>query len=1016
MPECLREQHFHKKVIVCFFLLCRLILIGLPVSAQTEKTTAAVNCRPLESGLPLVKLPRLISDEGTECRWFAPSPNLWPVSVLLSSMEWLVTGFQIRAGTGSQVLQPAQPDRRFSWQSLLSKRFLPEAEPTAPAREQRLEALKTALIPDDLPPWQEQTLSEQWQQLQQSLPDVETQSRETDPVRLFITIIDQNIRIALSSRKPVSSQQLISFNTALHDLLLAMYQMILEQEPMADSQPDDYSPMVSAAGGGGDDDGNSDDESGQDDKLPDIILDFALLPALLTGADSDLLTLSILEQRSRLRKLRRRLARMIASGRSTMAAILRDRIMVIEADEEDLLNLAVSPEQKGQMILPLLEKMLESLTEDTLMPAEYDYAGNLRQAPVEQADTPKNSQNTLSGQGASGTSPNNVRSQKQPGQISGRRTNDDDDDDEDQRPGQKKTVANRTPETICSVCGQLIQKNEPVVISSTDNRVYCQKHQPANILLLPEVVLRLLAEYLEWEDLIALTSTCRHFRVLGQNNPVHLYLKPLVRKMLGDKQKADLTQKAFGVEKEIEHRLRHFKIPESVIAKAIQADTTIYLQALHNYLLRYKIGKLESTYTKYPERVLCIQSLSDGNVACGLGSGEVLIMNEELGDCRVASFPIEQERSLFAYLFTFLRKKKPSVVSITELSDHRLLVGVTDHPDRFEKKNATFTRAVDKVLTSIALCDTKAETWFVFPGAVIEPGISAMEPLADHRLAFYHHSSQSLHIWSTRKGAEKELLTLAMESPVAGMVYQEAGQRLLIGHVSGMVSVWSTGQTDPVFAGKLLTPDRFSKHKPNCEVVSMKLFSDNRLAMAFPGYVLIWNAATEPIVFQTALIMENYSRAGQAGHLSSHRDLVDQPVVESWVELHDRRLAILLRLPSQYDLRLMLIFWDTSSCDVITAFDSGDDSCSGMMSEFSVYGMMPLFGQHLLLASQRGEVLLWGTIPGNETISQCSVNHEFVDFIDLETPLFELSGSRILTCFGGRYLYVLEFLCDQKDQ
>ena len=1022
MPEWLREQHLQTRVIVCLVLFCPLVLFCLPVSAQAVKTTTAVNCEQLIPGLPLPKLPRLISGEGAGCRWSGhsgaprsspekPSPGLWPVSVLLGSMEWLIRGFQAWGGISPQVLQPGQPDRRFSWQPLLLKPSLSEAEPTTPAREQQLEALKASLIPDNLPPWQQQTLSEQWQRLHQSLPDVETPPHKTGTVQLIITIIDQHIRVALSSPKPVSNQQLISFNTALHNLLLAIYQMTLEQEPIDDSQADDYSPMVSAAGGGGDDDDNNDHGFGQDDKLPDIILDFALLPALLAGTDSDLLTLSILEQRSRLRQLRRRLATMIASGRSTMAAILQDRIMVIEADEEDLLNLAVSPGQKGQMILPLLEKMLESLTEDTLMPVEYDYAGNLRQAPVEQADTPKNSQNTLSGQGASGTSPNNVRSQKQPGQISGRRTNDDD-DDEGQRPGQKKTVANRTPETICSVCGQLIQKNEPVVKSSTDNRVYCQKHQPANILLLPEVVLRLLAEYLEWEDLIALTSTCRHFRVLGQNNPVHLYLKPLVRKMLGDKQKADITQKAYGIEKEIEHRLRHFKIPESVIAKAIQADTTIYLQALHNYLLRYKIPRFTTKSKKCLKRILCLQSLSDGRFACGLGSGEVVIVNEELEEQRSISSPFEEHRSLFDSFFALFRKKKPAVVSITELSDHRLLLGVTDYPDRFEKKEAIFIRAVDKVLTGVALWDAEAETetWFVFPGAAIEPGISAMVPLADHRLAFYHHRSRSLHVWSTHKGAERELLTLAMESPVAGMLYQEAEQRLLIGHVSGMVSVWSTGQTDPSPPRNLLTPDQFSKDNPNSEVMSIKLFSDNRLAMAFPGHVWIWNIATEPVLFHLNLTM---SQAGQA-NLSSRP--VEEPVVESWVELHDRRLAILFRWPSQYGPRIRLIFWDTSSCDDKIAFDSEDSPYSGLMSEFRVYGMMPLLGQHLLLVSQRAEVILWCTMSGVETISQYRINYKFDDFIDLESPLFELSGSRILTCFGGRYLCVLNILCDQKDQ
>ena len=941
MPECLRKQHFHRKVIVCLFLLCRLILFCLPVSVQAEKTTTAVNCEQLIPGLPLPKLPRLITE------------------------------FQAWGGISPEVLQPAQPDRRFSWQPLFLKPSWPEAEPTVTAREQTLEALKASLIPDNLPPWQQQVLSEQW-------------------------------------------QQLISFNSALHELLLAMYQMLLEQEPMDDSQPDDYSPMVSAAGGGGDDDGNSDDDSDQDDKLPDIILDFALLPALLTGTDSDLLTLSILEQRSRLRQLRRRLARMVASGRSTMAAILRDRIMVIEADEEDLLNLAVSPEQKGQMILPLLEKMLESLTEDTLMPVEYDYAGNLRQAPVEQADTPKNSQNTLSGQGASGTSPNNVRSQKQPGQISGRRTNDDD-DDEDQRPGQKKAVANRTPEAICCVCGQWIPKNEPLIISRIENKIYCQKHHPPFILSLPEVALLHLAEYLEWKDIISLTMTCRDLWALRQNNPVPLFLGPLVCKMREDHQDTDhqdtdITKNTYGTDNEIKRRLRQFNIPEAVISKAIQADSTFYLQLLHNFLLKYKTYDFDVKYTQYPERVFCLQSLSNGNFACGLGNGKVIIVNEELIEQTTLSFPFEKYSGLFTF-FGFFKEKEPPVVSIIELSDRRLLLGITDNPDWVGNKAAVYSLAVDKVLTSVALWDSETDAWFVFPKVVIEPGIRAVVPLADQRLVFYNHRSRSLRVWSTRKGEEKELLTLAMDSPVVATHYQEKEQKLLIGHVDGMVSVWNTGQADPAPPRNLLTENQFFAYNPSCELMIMKLFSGKRLAMAFDVDIRIWDIASDPVVCHASLDLK-----GDIAGRFSYGDSVQEPIVESWIELQDHRLAILFRWPRQYGSRVSLIFWDTAPGYVTFIIDSIKAACGDPRSKLCIYGMTPLFGHHILLASQRSEIILCSTIAGKERELHYSVDHEFDDFIDLEPPLIILPGSRILTCFGGRYLCVLEMLCGQEDR
>ena len=1029
----MRIKHFvrpEKPVVAAFlFLSCRLILFCLPVSAQAEKATAAVNCGPLEFGLPLPGLPRLISGEGTECRWSGhsgaissgsekPSPGFWPVSVLTGSMEWLVTAW---AGVGPQVLQPAQPEKRFSLQPLLSKSFLSEAEPTAPAREQRPEALRPFLIPGDLPPWQQQTLSEQWQQLQLSLSDVETRFRETGRVQLFITIIDQHIRVALSSSKAASSQQLIAFNSALHELLLAIYQMLLEQEPMDDRQEDDYSPMVSAAGGSDGDDGNNDDGFGQDDKLPDIILDFALLPGLLAGTDSDLLTLSILKQRSRLQKLRRRLARMTENGRSMMAAILRDRIMVIEADEEDLLNLAVSPEKTGQKILPLLKKMLGQLTENALMPAEYDYAGNLRQAPVTRAGAKRSSRGNPSGEEASGTSPYNLRTRKQSGQISRKRK--DDDSNDDQPPGKKKAVTSWTPQAVCSVCGKLIPKNKPVVISRIENKIYCQKHHPPFILSLPELVFCLLAEYLEWKDIIYLTMTCRDLWVLRQNNPVPLFLEPLVCKMLTENQDTDITKNAYGTDHEIERRLRRFNIPEAVISKAIQADTSLYLQALHNFLLKYKAYHFDAEYKEYPERVYCLQSMSNGHFACGLGNGKVIIVNEALEQQKTMSFPLKEYMSLPA-VFVLFKKKKLPVVSITELNDRRLLLGVTDTFVRLDKKVATFSRSFDKVLTSIAIWNTETGARFVFPGDAIEPGISAMVPLAGDRLAFYHDGPQSLYIWSTRKGEERELLTLPMASPVAMTHYLKEEQQLLIGHISGVISIWKTNQADPVPLRSLLTQNQASLHKLDSEWMIMKLFSDRRLAMAFPGYVWIWNIASEPVACHSALELKSIFDYGYLigqEELFSPGDEVEEPVVESWTELHDHRLAILFRWPRQYGLRIKMIFWDTNSdsdCDDVHFVFDSKNAPHKPMSAFNVYGMMPLFGQHLLVASQSSGVTLWSTRPDENKELHYSVNPEFDDgdYTELEPPLIILSGSRILTCFGGRYLCVLDISGDQKDK
>ena len=998
-------------VFACFVLSCRLVLFCLSVSALAEKATAAVNCGPLEFGLPLPGLPRLISGEGTECRWSGhsdaissgsekPSPGFWPVSVLMGSMEWLVTAW---AGVGPQVLQPAQPEKRFSLQPLLSKSFLSEAEPTAPAREQRPEALRPFLIPGDLPPWQQQTLSEQWQQLQLSLSDVETQFRETGTVQLFIPIIDQHIRVALSSSKAASSQQLIAFNSALHELLLAIYQMMLEQEPIDDRQADDYSPMVSAAGGSDGDDGNNDDGFGQDDKLPDIILDFALLPGLLAGTDSDLLTLSILKQRSRLQKLRRRLARMTENGRSMMAAILRDRIMVIEADEEDLLNLAVSPGKREQKILPLLHKLLQGSSEDALMPAEYDYARHLRQAPGKGGSTPKKSGGYFSGKGASGYRGYSSHSRRQSGQASGKGK---EGGNGGRHPDRKKTKASQVPAIICCICKKPIPKNKPAVINTIYNQAYCQKClQVFPLLSLPEAITLEVARYLEWKDIIQLSSTCRCLRQYRQANPVSWILKPLARRMSINDQDAE-PKDFFGTEKEITDLLGSFRIPEPVISAAIGAGTGVYLQALYTFVFNHNALRFRlKNYTRCPGRVICIQALSNGHFACGLGDGQVFIMNEELKKLAASFIPVDKKSR---------HSKKMLVSSISELSDSRLLVTAINSLSQVDKVVSPFYRAVDNILAGIALWDIEAGDWYCFPRQTIEPGISAMTLLPDHRLALYYHSSNSLHVWNICKGAERKILTQPMYSPVTAMLCQKETQQLFTGHVSGAVSIWGTGQLGRSLPESLITAEEASIHKLNSEHMIMKLLSGQRLATASPGHVVVWDISKKPgLCVATLDLSKLFDYEPGKIDFESTPNRVKEPVAGSWVELHDHRLAILLQWPfkKRDKAGTTLLFWnvnpDQIHQQIYIAYDSVLPVCpaTGMWPS-SLHSMKPLLGNCLVLVSHQADIILWQSKPGDMRLDYCFTGWLEEGYYTLEASLVFLSASRILTNFGGQCLCV----------
>ena len=115
----------------------------------------------------------------------------------------------------------------------------------------------------------------------------------------------------------------------LYGMQSAMNSISRENEPLTS--------LVGAAGGnnGGDDD--RDDDSNE--KLLSIYLYPESSPAPLHLTDQLLINLGIRKIQKLLKALRKRLSRAITSGNKNLALILRDRIMVITADRNDLYNL-----------------------------------------------------------------------------------------------------------------------------------------------------------------------------------------------------------------------------------------------------------------------------------------------------------------------------------------------------------------------------------------------------------------------------------------------------------------------------------------------------------------------------------------------------------------------------------------------------------------------------------------------------------------------------------------------------
>ena len=1032
-----------KVFFVVVFLSCSLYL--LPVLSRANQITSPdLHCETLSSRLTGKNLPRLLSGEGKLCQWFHHLPTaanalqdilttgLWPV---LNSLEWFTMGFPAWAEIWRQALQPSQPDKRFSGQYFEGLQVTFDEPNTLPEELKASKELKASLIPDNLPPWQQQELSGQWQRLHLNLPDIEI--AEAGQVRIYISIVDQRIRIALRSSSRVSRQRLMSFNSALHEFLLALYQIMLEQEPVDDIQADDYRPMVSAPGGGGDGDDNGDDGFSHDDNLPEIILDFNLLPGLLSGTAPELLTDSILKQRALLRRLHQRLDRAIARGDSTMAAILRDRIMVIEANEEDFLNLATAPDTNNQKILALLQ----SLDADWLTPGDFDPGNYLRQIPVSGGKT-KSSSSYSSRYEAAGTSHHPLRSRKHSRQSTSG-NGQDDDGGKDLPPTKKRDKASQEPEIICSACNKPIPKNEPKVKSSVNGKIYCRECYPGFVLLPPELFF-LVISYFEWNDLVHLSMTCKSLQDFFWKNPEQCILGPLMRKM--GLQSREVDKQAYGSEEDIIKRLGQYGIPDSVITLVTSSGSSLYLQAFHNFLLRHKPLKYQGKFSEARrEIILCLELLPNGQVACGLESGEINIRNYEIKEAatRSALFRVSK-RIPFPQRARKEHKTSP-VISINLLSDERLLVAYGSRDDMDIPEN--YYLAADKVIKRIALCDTETcKAHIIFPQAgAIESDIKAMVVLADHRLVFFNSQSSQLHVWNINKDQEQELFTLTPSSAVVRMLSLEQQPSLISCYtsliscyISGEVKIWSVQQGHNSNSAVLISAPQASRYKlelmQDHHMKMIEIFSERRLLTASPGHVVAWNMTTIPARCMAHLNLKDvfgYRRADLHTGLARHPG----PKVQSWVELADHRLAILFQWCEKELTRTALIFWDTGLNTVTHHFDSKtvyqnipapnpEEECPSdyyfdhyicnpdKIDIHMTNTMMPLLGHHLMVASERSVFSLWQTVSGKEDVL-ASGNIELFDGGECLHPiLIKLPGNRILGCFGGKYLALMHLFSD----
>ena len=184
---------------------------------------------------------------------------------------------------------------------------------------------------------------------------------------VVLSIVKQQFRIVVDSSGKLSDHARYNRADLILDALLYVYQWLLPGSEWPD-QSDDITeaiPITAVAGGSGRDDdppdGDPPDEN--DGELKLYILDeLSELPSI-----QHLISDSIEQKRQLLNRLHQRIQQAIHSGHYHLAAILRDRIMVVEADRDELLAHtdydAVAPEAVNRLAISLLDALLADTDE-----------------------------------------------------------------------------------------------------------------------------------------------------------------------------------------------------------------------------------------------------------------------------------------------------------------------------------------------------------------------------------------------------------------------------------------------------------------------------------------------------------------------------------------------------------------------------------------------------------------------------------------------------------------------------
>ena len=508
--------------------------------------------------------------------------------------------------------------------------------------------VKELLIPAQLPDWQQHTLAGQWQQLADNRallsglsPNSHSDSPHWNQHSIFLSLINQQFRIVvMPSGKMTDSVRHSLVDFVLHSLL-QVYRQLLNESGQQDlvNEVTETVAVIAAAGssGGGDDDGDDDgDKRGKppnpydDEPDPFIIYESPQwLPMSLFL--QHLWDQSLQRKRHLLKYLHRRIERVIQSGNHQLAAVLRDRIMVIEADRDELLNLADPDSQLTDR--SSYRAVAQALLADAEKENEYDreQSGSVILQPGQgvgysrgngtgKSESPPDRQKA--NKEAESGSASDQNTHKPPDQERNKKASDSDGDEgEDGAPWKRPKMDEQGKPELMKI---------PLTLNS-----------------LPVTALDTIFSLLSLKDQLNLSCINQYFRNYYLELPATVILQRLLRRYFSSLRSAlnppiPCSEPAF-----INHAaeiLSSMQVPEHIIARCKKVP--LCLAALLRYFFvqgKLAPGRVDSieTHNSYPGGIVL---LPGNRLACGYADDTVKIWNIETKRCEFtlkghSSFP-----------------------------------------------------------------------------------------------------------------------------------------------------------------------------------------------------------------------------------------------------------------------------------------------------------------------------------------------------------------------------------------